>query len=127
VGPDGKGKAIVNLVSMLPDEKIAALLAVKESRRAVRRDGNAPRRGQEDGTGGVPQSETAGIIAMGIEENDAVIAAQTSDGQQEVFIGTQDGMAIRFPESDVRATGAGPTVSVASRSGRGTQSSPWRS
>jgi DNA gyrase subunit A len=49
----------------------------------------------------------AGIIAMGVEEDDAVIAASLSDGTHEIFIGTQDGMAIRFPEADVRTTGRG--------------------
>ncbi len=39
---------------------------------------------------------------MGIDEGDAVIAAQVTDGAGEVFIGTRDGMAIRFGEDDVR-------------------------
>jgi DNA gyrase subunit A len=108
VGPDGKGKAIANLVSMLPDEKIAALLAVKEfeeSRFVVM------------GTrlGVVKKTEltafrnprAAGIIAMGVEEGDAVIAVQVSTGNDEVFIGSREGMAIRFPEADVRPTGRG--------------------
>jgi DNA gyrase subunit A len=46
-----------------------------------------------------------GIIAMGVEEGDAVIAAEVTDGSAEVFIGTRDGMAIRFPETDVRPMG----------------------
>jgi DNA gyrase subunit A len=46
-----------------------------------------------------------GIIAMGVEENDAVMAVQLSDGASEVFIGTRQGKAIRFPEDDVRAMG----------------------
>jgi len=46
-----------------------------------------------------------GIIAMGVEAGDALITAQVSDGNGEIFIGTQDGMAIRFPESDVRPMG----------------------
>jgi len=48
-----------------------------------------------------------GIIAMSIEEGDAVIGVQESDGRSDVFIGTRDGMAIRFPESDVRPMGRG--------------------
>ena len=56
VGPDGKGKAIANLVSMLPDEKIAALLAVKEFEEGqVRRDGDPARRGQEDRPDRLPE------------------------------------------------------------------------
>src|SRR6185369_3137615 len=46
-----------------------------------------------------------GIIAMGVEEGDAVIAVQVTDGTGEIFIGTRNGMAIRFPETDVRSMG----------------------
>jgi DNA gyrase subunit A len=42
---------------------------------------------------------------MGVEANDAVIAVQLSDGASEIFIGTHRGMAIRFPEEDVRPMG----------------------
>ena len=42
---------------------------------------------------------------MGIEEGDAVIAVELSDGKEQIFIGTCDGMAIRFEETDVRAMG----------------------
>jgi DNA gyrase subunit A len=108
VGPDGKGKAIVNLVSMLPEERIAALLAVKEFE-----EGKfvvmGTRRGVVKKTDltafGNPRA--AGIIAMGVDDDDAVMAVQLSDGNGEVFIGTRDGMAIRFPEADVRPTGRG--------------------
>ncbi len=108
VGPDGKGKAIVNMVSLLPDEKIAALLTVKEFE-----EGKFVVMGT--GRGVVKKTDltafrnprAAGIIAMGVEEGDAVIAVQISDGHGEVFIGTRDGMAIRFPEEDVRPTGRG--------------------
>jgi DNA gyrase subunit A len=108
VGPDGKGKAIVNLVSMLPDEKIAALLAVREFE-----EGKfvvmGTRRGVVKKTAltAFSNPRAAGIIAMGVEDGDAVIAVQLSDGHGEVLIGTRDGMAIRFPEEDVRPTGRG--------------------
>jgi DNA gyrase subunit A len=46
-----------------------------------------------------------GIIAMGVEDGDAVIAVQVTDGSSEILIGTRDGMAIRFPEDDVRSMG----------------------
>ena len=46
-----------------------------------------------------------GIIAMGVEEGDAVIAVELSDGKEQIFIGTRDGMAIRFEETDVRPMG----------------------
>jgi DNA gyrase subunit A len=46
-----------------------------------------------------------GIIAMGIDEGDGVIDVQLSDGTSEIFLGTRDGMAIRFPDEDVRPMG----------------------
>jgi DNA gyrase subunit A len=45
------------------------------------------------------------IIAMGVEQDDAVITVQGTDGTGEIFIGTRKGMAIRFPEADVRPMG----------------------
>jgi DNA gyrase subunit A len=106
VGPGGKGKAIANLVSMAADEKIAALQAVKEFE-----EGKFIAMGTLRGV--VKKTELSafsnpragGIIAMGVEEGDSLIAAQITDGTGEIFIGTRDGMAIRFPESDVRPMG----------------------
>ena len=106
VGPGGKGKAIANLVSMAADEKIAALQTVKEFE-----DGKFIFMGTERGI--VKKTELSafsnpragGIIAMGVEEGDRLMAAQITDGTGEIFIGTRDGLAIRFPESDVRPMG----------------------
>ena len=106
VGPDGRGKAIANLVSMEDGERIAALITVKEFE-----DDKFVVMGTRKGV--VKKTELSafsnpragGIIAMGVEEGDAVIAAEVSDGTHEVFIGTRDGMAIRFPETDVRPMG----------------------
>ncbi len=108
VGPDGKGKAIANLVSMLPDERIAALVSVREFEEG-RFVVMGTRRGvvKKTGLAAFGNPRAAGIIAMGVEEGDAVIDVQLSDGQGEVFLGTRDGMAIRFPEADVRPTGRG--------------------
>ena len=106
VGPGGKGKSIANLVSMEEGEKIAALLAVKEfdeSRFVVM----GTRRGvvKKTALSAFSNPRAGGIIAMGVEEGDAVIAVQVTDGTGEVFIGTRNGMAIRFPETDVRPMG----------------------
>jgi DNA gyrase subunit A len=108
-GAGGKGKAIANLVSMQEGEKIAALLAVKDfpeqddqqfvvmgTRKGIvkKTDLTAYRNPRADG-----------IIAMGVEEDDSVIAVELSDGKEQIFIGTRDGMAIRFDEADVRPMG----------------------
>jgi DNA gyrase subunit A len=106
VGPGGRGKSIANLVSMEEGERIAAMLAVKEfeedkfivmgSLRGVVK---------KTALSAFGNPRTGGIIAMRVEEGDAVMAAQVTDGNAEVFIGTRDGMAIRFTESDVRPMG----------------------
>jgi len=106
VGPDGKGKALPNLVSMAEGERIAALLAVRtwdEDKFVFM----GTRRGSVKKTplSAFSNPRAGGIIAMGVEADDAVIAVQMTDGTREIFIGTRAGMAIRFPETDVRPMG----------------------
>src|SRR4051812_30356089 len=106
VGPDGKGKSIANLVSMEDGEKIAATLAVKEfpeDKYVVM--GTLKGVVKKTSLDAFSNPRAGGIIAMGVEAGDAVITVQQSDGTGEVFIGTRDGMAIRFPETDVRPMG----------------------
>jgi DNA gyrase subunit A len=109
VGPDGRGKAIANLVSMEPGERIAALLAVREFPAEEGRGFivMGTRRGviKKTDLSAFRNPRSGGIIAMGIEEADSVIAVAQTSGNDEIFIGTRDGMAIRFPESDVRPMG----------------------
>jgi DNA gyrase subunit A len=109
VGPGGKGKAIANLVSMEEGERIAALLAVKEF---PEEDGQqfvvmGTRKGviKKTDLSAFSNPRAGGIIAMGVEEADSVIAVQMSDGKEQVFLGTRNGMAIRFDETDVRPMG----------------------
>ena len=91
---------------MAADERIAALQTVKEFE-----DGKFIFMGTERGI--VKKAELSafsnpragGIIAMGVEEDDRLMAAQITDGTGEIFIGTRHGIAIRFPESDVRPMG----------------------
>jgi DNA gyrase subunit A len=106
VGPDSRGKSVANLVQMEAGEKIAAMLAVRAFD-----DEHFVLMGTRSGTikkmalSAFSNPRAGGIIAMGIDEGDAVIAAQLSDGSSEVFIGSRAGMAIRFPEGDVRQMG----------------------
>ncbi|HET9361298.1 MAG TPA: DNA gyrase subunit A [Vicinamibacterales bacterium] len=106
VGPDGRGKAIANLVSMEEGERIAALLAVKEFE-ADKYVVMGTRRGviKKTELSAFSNPRAGGIIAMGVEQGDSVIAVGISDGKNEIFIGTRSGMAIRFPEDDVRPMG----------------------
>jgi DNA gyrase subunit A len=106
VGADSRGKSVANLVQMAQGEKIAAMLAVQEFD-----DQQFVVMGTRKGTikktelSAFANPRAGGIIAMGVEEDDAVIDVQLSDGKSEVFIGTRDGKAIRFAEDDVRAMG----------------------
>src|SRR5579864_1258670 len=106
VGPGGKGKSIANLVSMEEGEKIAAMLTVKEfeeDRFVVM--GTRSGVVKKTSLAAFSNPRAGGIIAMGVEDGDSVIAVQLTVGTGEVFIGTRHGMAIRFPETDVRAMG----------------------
>jgi DNA gyrase subunit A len=109
VGPGGKGKAIANLVSMEEGEKIAALLAIKEwpEQENLQFVVMGTRKGviKKTDLTAFSNPRAGGIIAMGVEEGDSVIAVEMTDGKEQIFIGTSDGMAIRFDETDVRPMG----------------------
>jgi DNA gyrase subunit A len=109
VGPGGKGKAIANLVSMEDGEKIAALLDVKEF---PQDEGQqfvvmGTRKGvvKKTDLSAFSNPRAGGIIAVGVEDGDSVIAVELSDGKEQIFLGTRNGMAIRFDETDVRPMG----------------------
>ena len=109
VGPGGKGKAIANLVAMEEGERIAALLPVKDFPEQEEQQFvvMGSRRGiiKKTDLSAFRNPRAGGIIAMGVEEGDAVIAVELSDGKEQIFLGTRDGMAIRFEESGVRPMG----------------------
>ena len=109
VGPGGRGKAIANLVSMEPGEKLAALLAVREwpAGDGERYIVTGTRLGviKKTDLRSFRNPRQGGIIAVGVAGDDAVIAAELTDGGGEVFLGTRVGKAIRFAERDVRPMG----------------------
>ena len=61
--------------------------------------------GEKDAAEGFLERDVAGIIAIGIEKDDELVAAQVTDGQQIVLLATHQGMAVRFDEEDVRVDG----------------------
>jgi DNA gyrase subunit A len=120
VGAAGRGKNLVNLVNLASREKVAAFVAVKEfpenpdasvldgaTSQAVRYVMLVTRRGVVKKTllAEFSNPMSRGIIAMGIEEGDELIAAKLTSGNDTIFLATHQGMAIRFPESDVRDMG----------------------
>jgi DNA gyrase subunit A len=106
VGPQGKGKALVNLVSFQPGEKIAAFCSVRD----FASGGHvllATRRGivKKTRLEAFSNPRPSGIIALSIEEGDALIEAVVTTGGDELLIATEGGLAIHFKESDVRSMG----------------------
>jgi DNA gyrase subunit A len=106
VGPTGRGKAVVNLVSLVPGEKIAAFVSVKDfdpGRYVLL----ATRKGivKKTELSAFSNPRTAGIIALGVEDDDALIETVLTSGTNEILLGTRDGMAIHFLEEDVRPMG----------------------
>ncbi len=101
-----KGKAIINLLSFKPEEKISAIVAVKEFRDDqflvfATKQGlvkktkvsiyNNPRKG--------------GIVGIGLEKEDELIGVSLSNGKEEVLLATHEGIALRFPEKQLRDMG----------------------
>ena len=102
----GRGKAIVNLVNIPQGEKFAGIVPVKdfeEGKYVIM----ATRKGviKKTEISDFANIRTGGIIAMGIEDNDELIAAEITDGDKKIFLATHEGMAICFDESDVRPMG----------------------
>jgi DNA gyrase subunit A len=106
VGSAGKGKAIINLANLLPGENVRALLSVKEFAENVSvvmatRNGTV----KKTSLANFSNPTSRGIIAMGVPDDDELIAVEMVSGDETVFIGTHDGMCIRFANSDVREMG----------------------
>jgi DNA gyrase subunit A len=105
-GRAAKGKAIVNLVNMSQGERVASLLSVKdfsEGRYVVMATKKGVIKKTELAAYSNPRS--GGIIAIGVDEGDELMDVRQTLGNQEIFLGTRKGMAIRFKEEDVRAMG----------------------
>jgi DNA gyrase subunit A len=107
VGAAGKGKHIGNLVALQPGETVKTLLEVRnldEENRYVfftTRKGTVKKTPVKD----FSNVMSRGIIAIGIEKDDELVAARLTDGNQIVFLASHEGMAIRFNEDDVRSMG----------------------
>jgi len=100
------GKAIVNLLNMEEHEKLATVLAVPEFTPGAFVL-MATKKGLVKKTDIMAYSRprAGGIIAINLLEGDELIAARISDGTMNVFLGSAEGKAIRFHESDVRPSG----------------------
>jgi len=102
----GKGKHISNLINLQPDETAKAFLAVKDfvpDQFIVMVTRHAVIKKSELTEFDNPMSR--GIIAVSLDEGDELISAKITRGDNYVFLGSHEGQAIRFAESQVRAMG----------------------
>jgi DNA gyrase subunit A len=105
-GRAARGKAVVNLIQMSGEEKVTAILPVsefKEDRYVIMATRNGTIKKTQLSAYGNPRS--SGIIAITLDEGDKLVEARITDGKREILLGTRNGIAIRFPEEQVRPTG----------------------
>jgi DNA gyrase subunit A len=107
VGAAGKGKHIGNLVALQPGEKVRTLLEVRNLEEENRYIFFATKKGTVKKTPVKDFSNvmSRGIIAIGIDKEDELVAVRLTDGNQIVFLASHEGQAIRFDEEDVRSMG----------------------
>jgi DNA gyrase subunit A len=107
VGAAGKGKSMQSLLDLQQGEKVCAILPVHDLEEEGKYIFFATQKGTVKKTPLKDFSNVMarGIIAIGIDGDDELVAARITDGSQVVFLATHLGLAIRFEESDVRSMG----------------------
>jgi DNA gyrase subunit A len=102
----GKGKHVSGLIALQPDESVKAFLAVKEFVAEkfivmVTRHGVIKKCELTE----FDNPLSRGIIALALDDNDELLGATITNGKNYIFLGSHEGMAIRFNEEEVRAMG----------------------
>ncbi|MFA5834189.1 MAG: DNA gyrase subunit A [Bacteroidota bacterium] len=105
-GRTSKGKAITNLIAKEAEENITAFLSVKEFSEnqfvfMVTEEGQMKKTSLME----FSNPRKNGIGAISLDKHDLLRDVKLTDGTHELVIGTHEGIAIRFPESEVRAMG----------------------
>jgi len=101
-----RGKAVVNLINIPSDRKLAGVVPVREFAEGryvvmVTRKGVIKKTSLAD----FQNIRTNGIIAINIDDGDQLLDVVLTDGTKRIFIATHDGVAIRFDEKNVRPMG----------------------
>ena len=109
----GKGRAIQNLMQLPPDDKVRAIIDVKDLKDEefvkqhnivlCTKKGVIKKTALED----FSRPRTTGVNAITIVEGDELLQARMTDGASEIMLAVQSGRAIRFSEEKVRPTGRG--------------------
>jgi DNA gyrase subunit A len=105
-GRIARGKAIVNLLALGDQEKLATVLPVRSFEPGhtvilVTKSGKV----KKTDIMSYSRPRTGGIIALNLVQGDELIAARITDGTQNAFLGSRHGKSIRFHESNVRPMG----------------------
>lgn len=106
-GRAAKGQNLVNLLPLEPEEKVTAVIPVREDDQFaflffVTRQGTVKRVDIERFRNA---GRKAGLRALNLDEGDELIAVRKTDGRQSMLLATREGMAICFAETDVREMG----------------------
>ncbi|MBV8115167.1 MAG: DNA gyrase subunit A, partial [Silvibacterium sp.] len=107
VGAAGKGKSIASLLNLQAGETVRTILPVRNLEEEgkyiffVTRNGTVKKTPLKD----FSNVMSKGIIAIGIDVDDELVAVRITNGNNIVFLATHDGMAIRFDGEDVRSMG----------------------
>ena len=107
VGAAGKGKSMQSLLNLQAGENVRAILPVRDLEEEGKfiffttRNGTVKKTPLKDFSNVMAR----GIIAIGIDKEDELVAARLTDGSEIVFLATHLGMAIRFDEANVRSMG----------------------
>ncbi len=101
-----KGKSIANIVNLVNNEKIMAILPIEnfsDDKYVVM----LTKKGiiKKTSLKYFANQRQAGIVALTTDMDDTVIDAKISDGSSDIFIATREGMSVRFNEDDVRSMG----------------------
>ena len=105
-GRQAKGTNIVNVLPVMPGEKVSAMIRMREFGEEeflvmVTRSGTVKRMKMTE----LRNIKNVGIRALTLSDDDELIAVRDTDGKQMILIATHDGMAICFKETDVRPVG----------------------
>jgi len=105
-GRQAKGTAIVNLLPINSDEKVTAMIPIKDFEKGkylvmATKNGIIKKTELME----YDTSRKSGLAAINLDDDDELIRVKLTDGNQQIILGTRHGMAIRFSEKDVRPMG----------------------
>jgi len=105
-GRNARGTAIINLLQLSPDEKVTAIIPLKEYVETkylimITKKGIIKKTPLMD----YQNIRKNGLIGMVLRDDDELIEVKTTDNTREIFIVTKKGMCIRFKDTDMRSTG----------------------